>query len=93
MLRRSRLQGESACERFGMGNIGFGELLLILIVLLLIFGTSKLPALGDALGRGIKNFKKATTQDDAIDVTPRKDALPEGKSVPAGSEKTEEKKV
>lgn len=54
-----------------MGNIGFGELLLIFLVLLLIFGTSKLPALGDALGKGLRNFKKSA-KDDAIDVTPRK---------------------
>ena len=39
-------------------HLGFGELILIFIVILLIFGSSKLPALGDALGRGIKNFKK-----------------------------------
>lgn len=67
-----------------MGNIGFGELVLILIVLLLVFGTSKLPALGDALGKGIRNFKKATTEDDAIDVTPRKGELPEGKRAAEG---------
>ena len=48
-------------------------LLLILIVVLLVFGTSKLPQLGDALGRGIRNFKKSVTTDDAIDVTPEKD--------------------
>ena len=59
-----------------MGNIGFGELLLILLVVLLVFGSSKLPQLGDALGKSIRNFKKATSGDDAIDVTPKK--LPEG---------------
>ena len=55
-----------------LGNIGFGELVLILLVLLLVFGTSKLPQLGDALGKGIRNFKKATSGEDAIDVTPQK---------------------
>ena len=53
-------------------HLGFGELLLIFLVILLIFGSSKLPQLGDALGRGIKNFKKATTEEDSIDVTPKK---------------------
>ena len=53
-------------------NLGFGELLLIFLVVLLIFGSSKLPQLGDALGKSIKNFKKATTHDDSIDVTPNK---------------------
>jgi sec-independent protein translocase protein TatA len=69
-----------------MGNLGFGELLLIFIVIMLIFGSSKLPALGDALGRGIKNFKRSMSGDDAIDVTPKKDALPQEK-VPAPEQK------
>ena len=53
-------------------NLGFGELLLIFIVILLIFGSSKLPQLGDALGKGIKNFKRSVSGNDEIDVTPKK---------------------
>ena len=60
-------------------NLGFGELVLIFIVILLIFGASKLPQLGDALGKGIKNFKRSVGGDDEIDVTPKKDALPSEK--------------
>jgi len=52
-------------------HFGFGELLLIFLVIMLIFGSSKLPQLGDALGRGIKNFKKATSEEE-LDVTPKK---------------------
>jgi sec-independent protein translocase protein TatA len=48
-----------------------GEILVILVVVLLIFGANRIPQLGDALGRGIRNFKKAKDEDDAIDVTPR----------------------
>lgn len=55
-------------------NLGFGELLLIFIVVMLVFGSSKLPALGDALGRGIKNFKRTVNEPDAIDVTPKESA-------------------
>jgi sec-independent protein translocase protein TatA len=55
-----------------MGNLGFGELLLIFLVVLLVFGASKVPQLGDALGRGIRNFKRSMSGDDAIDVTPKK---------------------
>jgi len=55
-------------------NLGFGELLLIFIVILLIFGSSKLPALGDALGKGIKNFKRQISGENEIDVTPKTDA-------------------
>jgi sec-independent protein translocase protein TatA len=60
-------------------NFGFGELVLIFLVILLIFGASKLPQLGDALGKGIKNFKRATSGEDEIDVTPKKDELPKEK--------------
>jgi sec-independent protein translocase protein TatA len=56
-------------------RLGFGEILIILVVVLLIFGANKIPQLGDALGKGIKNFRKATGgEDDSIDVTPPKDA-------------------
>jgi sec-independent protein translocase protein TatA len=41
------------------GTLGAPEVLLIFIVFLLIFGTSKLPELGRGLGEGIRNFKKA----------------------------------
>ena len=58
-------------------HLGFGELLLIFVVILLIFGSSKLPQLGDALGKGIKNFKRSISGQDEIDVTPKKDALPQ----------------
>jgi sec-independent protein translocase protein TatA len=61
-------------------NLGFGELLLIFIVIMLVFGSSKLPALGDALGKGIKNFKR-TVNEPEIDVTPPKKA--DAPAVPA----------
>jgi sec-independent protein translocase protein TatA len=50
--------------------MGFGEILVVLVVVLLIFGANKIPQLGDALGKGIRNFRKATRDDDSIDVTP-----------------------
>ena len=69
-------------------NLGFGELLLIFIVILLIFGSSKLPALGDALGKGIKNFKRSVSGENEIDVTPKKDQLPGEKAAqPAEQQK------
>jgi len=46
------------------------ELLVILVIILVIFGAGKLPEIGGAIGRGIKNFKKATREPDEIDVTP-----------------------
>ena len=55
--------------------MGIGELIVVLVVLVLVFGASRIPQLGDALGKGVRNFRKHT-RDDAIDVTPRHDALP-----------------
>ena len=46
------------------GSLGFGEILLILFVVVLIFGTSRIPELGRGLGEGIKNFKKAVKGDE-----------------------------
>lgn len=55
---------------------GIPELLLILVIVLVIFGPGKLPALGEALGRTIRNFRKSSkTGDDEIDVTPKKGEL------------------
>jgi sec-independent protein translocase protein TatA len=46
------------------------ELIIILLIVLIIFGAGKLPEIGSGLGKGIRNFKKATTGKDEIDVTP-----------------------
>jgi sec-independent protein translocase protein TatA len=54
---------------------GFSELLLILVIVLVIFGAGKLPQIGDALGRGIRNFKKATSGSDEIEVTPKREQV------------------
>jgi len=53
-----------------MFGIGMPELLVILVIILIIFGAGKLPEIGGAIGKGIKNFKKATNEPDEIDVTP-----------------------
>lgn len=47
---------------------GMGELIVILLIVLVVFGANKLPGIGDALGRSIKNFRKASTvEGDAAD--------------------------
>jgi sec-independent protein translocase protein TatA len=56
---------------FGMG---FGELVLILIIVVVVFGSTKLPQLGDGLGKAIKNFKRAVNSTNELDVSP--DAKP-----------------
>jgi sec-independent protein translocase protein TatA len=41
------------------GSLGMGELLVILLIVILIFGVNKIPQLGKGLGEGIRNFKSA----------------------------------
>lgn len=54
-----------------MGFPGWQEILLILVVVMLLFGSKKLPEIGSGLGRAIKNFKKASLEPDEIDITPK----------------------
>lgn len=44
-----------------MGPIGWQEMILILVVLLLLFGAKRLPEMGRSLGRGMREFKDAVT--------------------------------
>ncbi|MFQ5707131.1 MAG: twin-arginine translocase TatA/TatE family subunit [bacterium] len=44
-----------------MGSIGMPELILIFLVILLLFGSKRLPELARGLGKGIREFKKATS--------------------------------
>lgn len=66
-----------------MFGFGVTELIIILAIVLVIFGAGKLPEIGAGLGKGIKNFKKATSDMDEIDVTPEK------KEVEGGEKKEE----
>jgi sec-independent protein translocase protein TatA len=52
---------------------GFGlqELVIILVIALVIFGGKKLPELGSGFGKAIREFKRGTSEADAIDVTPK----------------------
>ena len=43
---------------------GMGELVIILLIVLVVFGANKLPQIGDALGRSIKNFKRSSKVDE-----------------------------
>ena len=45
-----------------MGRIGFAEILLIALVIVLLFGAKKLPEIAQALGRSLKEFKKASRE-------------------------------
>lgn len=69
----------------GIGGLGMGEMVLIFLVVLLLFGAKKLPEIGSSLGKGIREFKSSVrdiereikTPDDSQDsissTTPPKD--------------------
>ena len=52
-----------------MFSIGPNQILLILLIVLLIFGAKKLPEIGGGLGRAIRNFRRASSEPDEIDIT------------------------
>lgn len=55
-----------------MFGLGVQELLIVLVIILILFGATRLPEIGRGIGQAIKNFKKATSEPDEIDVTPKK---------------------
>lgn len=52
------------------GLSGPWEIALIVLVVVLLFGTKKLPELGSGMGKAISNFRKSYKESSAIDVTP-----------------------
>jgi sec-independent protein translocase protein TatA len=44
------------------GNIGAGEMIFVLVVLLLVFGAKRLPEIGSSLGKGIREFKRSVNE-------------------------------
>jgi sec-independent protein translocase protein TatA len=75
-----------------MGRIGGGELLLIALVALLLFGAGRLADIGKGLGEGIRNFKKGLREIDNDDDAPKALARePEKKQIEAQLEQSEKK--
>jgi sec-independent protein translocase protein TatA len=62
-----------------MFGLGFPELIIILIIIFIIFGAGKLPGIGEAIGKSIKNFRKSYKEPDSIDITPSKNDKTTGK--------------
>jgi len=54
-----------------MFGFGMPELIIILVIVLVVFGAGKLPEIGGALGKSIRNFKKATEGKDEIEIKPK----------------------
>lgn len=47
-----------------MGSFGFQELIVIFLIIILLFGATRLPQIGKGLGEGIRNFKKGLRNED-----------------------------
>jgi sec-independent protein translocase protein TatA len=54
----------SVLPAFLLIGLGMPELLVILVIIILIFGTSRIASLGKGLGEGIRNFKKGIREDE-----------------------------
>ncbi len=57
-----------------MFGLGTTELIIILVIIVILFGSTRLPQIGKGIGEAIKNFKKSSSAVDEIDVTPEKKA-------------------
>jgi len=62
-----------------MMGIGFPELMIILVIIMIIFGAGKLPEIGAAFGNSIKNFKKSMKEAEESDEEPSKESNEEPK--------------
>jgi sec-independent protein translocase protein TatA len=61
-----------------VGNLGFTEIMVILLVVLLLFGAKRLPEVGSSIGKGIREFKRSITdtQDALMNTDEQRSNLP-----------------
>ena len=72
-----------------MPNLGMGELLIILVIVLLVFGASRLPQIGEGMGKAIRGLKRGLQENDDIEVTPAEKRV----AKKSGAEEIEDAKV
>lgn len=66
------------------GNVGMGELMVILVIVLVLFGAKRIPEISASFGKGIREFKKSVSdvERSVTEVEPRSDSrLPSGEPV------------
>ena len=78
-----------------MFGLGMQELIIILIIALLVFGANKLPEIGRGLGRGIREFRKASSEltDGPEEAEEAEEPPAVAKAEPAAAEEEEKKMV
>ena len=78
-----------------MGNLGFTEIMLILLVVLLLFGAKRLPEVGSSIGKGIREFKRSLSDtqeaimgnDEQHNLPPRQGDAPPQNTASSGEPK------
>jgi sec-independent protein translocase protein TatA len=75
-----------------MFGLGATELIIILVIVLIIFGVGRLPQVGEGVGKAIRGFRKATSEDDVIDVTPKKSKNKQAKNIATKGMKTKKRR-
>ncbi len=76
-----------------MPNLGMGELLIILIICLLVFGAGRLPQIGEGIGKAVRNLKRGLNTDDDIQVSPRDRQVSDRSSATSAREQIDEADV
>ena len=78
-----------------MFGLGMQELIIILVIALLVFGANKLPEIGRGLGRGIREFRKASSEltDGPEEAEEAEEPPAVAKAEPAAAEEEEKKMV
>ncbi|HWH52889.1 MAG TPA: twin-arginine translocase TatA/TatE family subunit [Gemmatimonadaceae bacterium] len=68
----------------GLGNLGFTELMVILVIVLVLFGAKRVPEIGASIGKGIREFKKNINDADREIREPIRDAVRSSDRLGAG---------
>lgn len=76
-----------------MGRFGMGELLVILLLVLLLFGAKRLPELASGIGKAIKSFRRSVEGEDEIDATPEEKKLTDKSPVTPIDKETEDAEI
>jgi sec-independent protein translocase protein TatA len=66
-------------------GLGMGELLVILVIVLVVFGAGRLPEVMGSLGKGVQSFKRGLHEPPEIDVTPEDEARKPDQQKPGGA--------